>query len=235
MDVLVFEDAGGKVIAESWAALASLHRKMAAVMGEMKGLEQDGTNSFQKYNYISASNQYNAVRKLFAKHGLGFFVQMADIEQRPLDKGAHTLVHLDLTFADGETGAMKVVHWVGEASDSQDKSVSKAATSGVKYALKHSLMVSTAEDDDEADKSDGAPPQSRTAPRTKPRGDYGKVWASSRAYVEAEIAKMGLTEDQARELLGVASFTEMDCPPPEGLARLREMAKQREGTKEIEF
>lgn len=171
---LVLENAGGRVIAPDWPAVASLHQKLARAMGAMGLVVKDKRNTFHNYDYASHDAVSDVVSTALADVGLGLSVSIVSLTQEPLQskgseqpKGAHVLVEFDATFMDGETGAMKVLRWYGEASDTGDKAVAKACTSGVKFLLARNLLISTGDAD--ADSTEGeAPTTTKKLARKEP-------------------------------------------------------------------
>ena len=143
--------------------LASLYKKMAAVMASLQRIPKRGYNSHFKYEYVTDSDVMDAVRLAMGAAGLGFFNNLIDMEQ----DSKRTLVTVDATFADGDTGATMTVTWVGEALDTQDKGINKALTGAVKYGLLKTFLISTGEDDPD----DDGEPKAKTA---KAKSNGGK-------------------------------------------------------------
>ncbi|QPC82473.1 hypothetical protein G4Y79_22760 [Phototrophicus methaneseepsis] len=63
----------------------------------------------------------------------------------------HIIVKLEFTFACGDTGQTMTLPWRGESIDTNDKRISKAATTGEKYFLLKSFILSTGDVQDDAD------------------------------------------------------------------------------------
>ena len=127
--------------------LASLYKKMATVMASLQRIPKRGYNAFHKYEYVTDSDVMDAVRSGMGAAGVGFFNHLVDMEQ----DGNRSLVTVDATFADGDTGATMTVTWMGEALDTQDKGINKALTGAIKYGLLKTFLISTGEDDPDAD------------------------------------------------------------------------------------
>jgi hypothetical protein len=165
---VVLDIGGGMVVAPDWSGVASLNAKMAKVMGEISTLQKDAKHQ-QGWTYVSYSEVSDAIRKAMAKANLGLFVHVVDIKQVDTPKGIKSMAVLEFTFADGDTGAMKVCRWEGEAVDfgTADKGMAKAYTSTEKYFLMRTFLVSTS-DDVEPDDDEGKPPVRARAPRPAP-------------------------------------------------------------------
>ena len=110
---------------------AKLYAKMSRIMGNLEWLPKRGYNAHFKYYFVTDADVLDTVRKAMAAEGLCLFVSMDSVHQ----ENKRTVVNLALTFADGESGQSVTTHWSGEANDTQDKGISKAATSALKYAL----------------------------------------------------------------------------------------------------
>ena len=205
--------------------LASLYKKMAAVMASLQRIPKRGYNSHFKYEYVTDSDVMDAVRLAMGAAGLGFFNNLIDMEQ----DSKRTLVTVDATFADGDTGATMTVTWVGEALDTQDKGINKALTGAVKYGLLKTFLISTGEDDPD---SDGDPKaktaKAKTAKAKSNGGDKPepaphwiaddkvrvRFWAWATGDQENSL---GLTNDQVHEALNVEHVA--DFPGTMGQAK----------------
>lgn len=163
------------------AAPKNLMAKMSRVMGKLERLPKRGFNAHFKYKFVTDADVLDAVRVAMAEEGLCLFVSMPNMRQ----ENKRTTVNLSLTFADGESGQSMTINWIGEANDTQDKGLSKAATSALKYALLKTFLIATGDDPD----PDGGAPK---APTTKRK--------ASQKPSEPELAgKTGQTTDEATE------------------------------------
>lgn len=123
---------------------STLYAKMSCVMGNLERLPKNGFNQHFKYSFVTDADVVDAVRTAMSAEGLALFVSMDSVQQ----EGKRTTANFTITFADGESGATMSVHWTGEANDTQDKGIAKAATSAVKYALLKAFLISTGDDPD---------------------------------------------------------------------------------------
>jgi len=140
--------------------LASLYKRMAAAMAQLKRLPKRGRNERFNYAYVTDSDVLDAVRSALGSAGIGFFTDVVDIDRSrsiPTRSGelAVTELTVDAMFADSETGATVTVTWLSEAMDGQDKGINKALTGAVKYGLLKTLLVSTGEDDPDSEAATG--------------------------------------------------------------------------------
>ena len=138
----------------------TLFAKMARVMGKLEWLPKNGFNKHFKYAFVTDADVVDAVRTAMSAEGLALFVSMDSVQQ----EGKHTIASFTITFADGESGATKSIHWVGEANDTQDKGLAKAATSAIKYALLKTFLISTGDD---PDSDNDGPVEGEQAPKKK--------------------------------------------------------------------
>jgi ERF superfamily protein len=139
------------------APKSSLAAKMAAIMGDVPTMIKAGNNTQQNYKYVTAEDVKAAVRPLFKKHRVALFSKILSVERTTsTNKNGTTIVNvvanMVFTLVDGDTGETMDCPWVGEANDTADKAVNKAATAGEKYWLTNTLMLSTSEPD--ADEED---------------------------------------------------------------------------------
>lgn len=155
----------GEVVMQDPKALAALFAKLARAMGRLERLPKSGHNTHFNYDFVTDPDVSDAVRKALSAEGVAFFAHMRNAQQ--LEK--KTVVEFTYTFADGETGATWSCNWTGEAIDTQDKGVAKAATSGLKYFLLKNFILSAGDpaDDSDADNGDAKPTKADKKPAGK--------------------------------------------------------------------
>jgi hypothetical protein len=180
---LRIEEAGGLIIASDWPAIAKLMAKLSKASSLVRGVEQDGRNKDQNYQFVSYQEVASAVRHALSDAGLAFMVNHTDREDstgQSKSGATYSKVKLTgtLTFADGETGAMWSIHAWGDGMDYADKALSKAITALVKYPLMRIFLLSSRDDvePDQEDVPNGnghkIAPQAKPAPaqpETKPQ------------------------------------------------------------------
>ena len=132
---------------EALTAQAALFAKLARVMGRLKKLPKSGYNEHFKYNFVTESDVSDAVRAALAAENVAFLARMRATHP----DGKKTIVEMEYTFADGETGAIWASIWTGEAIDSQDKGIAQAATSALKYFLMKTFVLSSGDPGDDSD------------------------------------------------------------------------------------
>ncbi len=133
---------------------AALFSKIAAVMGELERIPKTGWNDHFKYHYSSDGDVNDAVRHAMANNNLALLVDMRSVKQEAFGKTGNNIkftVEFEFTLACGETGATWSSLWTGEALDTQDKGINKAATSAEKYFLMKTFVVSTGDAKDDPD------------------------------------------------------------------------------------
>jgi hypothetical protein len=153
------------------AGNAKLFGKIAKVMGECRILEKAGRNTFDKYDYVTADTIATRIGSLLAANGIAFFPSMVNLEtsEYTTQKGGtnfRTVAHFQMTLACIETGATFTTMWMGEAIDRSDKSISKAATSAVKYFLLKTFLLAGGDEEDADSQSPTVEARQATQART---------------------------------------------------------------------
>lgn len=147
-------DMSYQVFADSYTDFGKLVGKISKVMGNIERIEKNGYNDFHKYEYATAEDLLDPVRKEFSKIGVTLFSSIRSIQREkiPTSRGYNTeaLIGIDFMFADEKTGACMIVKYAGTGLDSGEKYLYKAYTGAIKYAIKNNLLLSTG-DDPEAD------------------------------------------------------------------------------------
>ena len=134
-----------------------LYPKIARIMGRLNRLPKTGRNAHFKYDFVTDADVADAVRKELATENVAFFASMISATQ----EGKHTVATFEFIFACGDTGETQTCMWVGEANDSQDKGLTKAATSAEKYFLLKTFMLSAGDGADDPDSSENQSPAPR--------------------------------------------------------------------------
>lgn len=180
------------------ATTPTLRQKLMAVMAGVDRLTKTGYNEAQRYKYLEASAVFEAVRSELVKAGVLTLVDVDSEEtiQYTTTKGAvgfFTHIAGRLTFMDDS--ASLVVGWRGAGSDSGDKGLYKAITSGLKYALYGSFLIPTGEDVEasEPPRFDGA----HAVPKVVGAG----ITEAQRRMLMARMREAGLEGDQRKVLV----------------------------------
>jgi hypothetical protein len=117
-----------------------LYQKLLAVQKLLQPLKKTGWNSWQQYNYSTASDVLIPVQQACRQHGL---VMCADCIEAKIEPGRASCT-VRLTVTDSDTGASLSVTAPGYAEDFNepenglkgDKAVYKALTGATKYAAR---------------------------------------------------------------------------------------------------
>ena len=141
---------------------ASLAAKIAAIMGEISGVEKTGHNLKQNYDYVEATVVANKIRPLLAARNIAVFTSVTGRDEEPIvsqsgSKGVRVILHLLYTFVDGDSGETFKVNIDGEGQDYGDKATNKAYTTSLKYLLLNTFVIGSKEDP-EADETTDADP-----------------------------------------------------------------------------
>lgn len=127
----------------------TLPEKLCAIMGKMQRLPKNGFNAHFKYPFATNEDVLDYVRPLLAAEGITFAISMDDVNI----EGDRVLCRFRMIFSDGSTGEVAESQWFGQAKDTSDKGVAKAATSAVKYFMLKNFLLS-AGDEPEIDTDD---------------------------------------------------------------------------------
>ena len=141
-------------------AQPSLVRKLAEVMASIDHVPKRGKNTFHNYEYALEADIVAALRMELAKRHVMLIPSTDSYEIRELPakkdgsaRGSMILLRMVMTFHDGESGETLTMPWIGAGEDSGDKSVYKAMTGAIKYALLKTFLIPTG-DDPEQDKQE---------------------------------------------------------------------------------
>lgn len=134
-----------------------LFHKIAAVVKQVEGVEKKGHNDHFHYDYATAEDVLRAIRGPLADKHVALFCSVQAIDERAYKtsggkESVITTVHVDFTFADGDTGEMFKCSWAGQGDDPADKGLGKAYTNAVKTFLRQTFLLPQG-DDPEADTS----------------------------------------------------------------------------------
>jgi len=177
--------------------IGALAAKMAKVMGAIDHVPKNGYNDYHNYEYSSDDDVMQALRPAMAKHNLAVFHSIIDRDVKKVETSSgtawKTVVTMEITIADADSGQSKTVEWMGEADDGQDKGLYKALTSGVKYfALKTFLLsADTDVETHDAAASQGRP-KSGGGPQEPTEGqlDYAKDLARKDVWTDGERSQL---------------------------------------------
>lgn len=159
------------------ASLANLAAKMVKIMAACSKVEKAGVNDFHHYNYVKAEDVMAALNSACVDNQVACIPRFSIIgesekTQRSGQVAKMVTVSVDVYLVDAETGAAMVAHALGTGEDAGDKSVAKAQTMAIKYALMSTCLISTGDDPEADTKTDeeNAPVKLATCPKCKAQG-----------------------------------------------------------------
>lgn len=153
------------------AKAQGVNARMLQAMGAIDRIAKSGHNDFHNYDYASSEDVKAAVRAALIDAGVMVHTSTtgSDIQLKPGNDGKTAIMAVawgTLAFVNADDAQDIIVNeWRGLAVDTSDKALSKAITSGVKYALLNSLVIPTGGDPD-ADSP--AMPQGDPGPTEQP-------------------------------------------------------------------
>lgn len=172
----------------------ALYGKIVKVVQAVEGVAKAGHNDHFNYDYTTAEDILRAIRGPLAEQNVALMPSLSAIEERQYrtSKGNEsiiTTVHVDFTFADGETGEMFKCSWAGQGDDPADKGLGKAYTNCIKTFLRETFLLPQG-DDSEADSSTDARAAERQSsrPRQFTRGGDGKPSEAQLKFLKRIIA-----------------------------------------------
>lgn len=117
--------------------------KLAKILGKIGTIQKTGRNAYAKYDYYTEGDFFNTIRPLLAEASVFMFFSVVSSSREE----EITLVIVECTFVDGDTGVNFTVRGQGQSTDKQGKGVYSATTGAMKYILQKNFLL--AEQDDE--------------------------------------------------------------------------------------
>lgn len=155
--------------------LAKLAMKILKVMEAVERIPKRGRNTHFNYDFATEADVMDTVRRECVKNNLVILPGILASER----VGNTTIIKMDFTFIDAETGLEYKCLWQGEGADTQDKGTSKAGTSGEKYFLLKAFMIPTGDD------PDASGPAKEEKPKAAPKPPAQKMEEVEADRVEA--------------------------------------------------
>ena len=133
--------------------MAALGAKIALLGKELGQVKEDAKNDFSKYNYISGNQMAALIRDSLPKYFLAIVPEIYDYSETMStnDKNKQvirTVVKVQFTIIDTETGFSMVQKWIGADQDTGGKSFGQAVTEATKRFYLKLFNVSSKEDID---------------------------------------------------------------------------------------
>jgi hypothetical protein len=172
---------------------STIYRKLLRIMEEIDAIPKRGYNDFHKYAYAMGSDVFDAVRKLFVKHGIALTASLKEIKR----EGEITTIINTYTLYDVETGDSVSIDTPGAGQDKGDKGVYKAETGGTKYFLMTNFLIPTGNDPEEEGgkkkqrtQAEVAGTQTRKSVTNDGPPNWSWFWTEAKRHLpEAEIRK----------------------------------------------
>lgn len=146
----------------------NLYQRLSKIREELNnaGLEKDGKNVLQNYNYYKTDDIKRVVSPLLCKYGVELFMQQTDVRYgeaiKNINVNATILGKLVLVNIDKPSEYIELV-LASQAGDTGDKALQKAKTAMLKSYFTDSMMVNDGIDPDEELKEIKGPSPERTA------------------------------------------------------------------------
>lgn len=126
-----------------------IYEAMAQIMKDTKAISKSRKNQQQGYAFRGIDDVMNTLHSTFAEHGVFILPQILEYEvaEKATARGGlmyTTRAKIQFNFVASDGSKVSVVT-VGEAMDSADKSMNKAQSAALKYALMQMLLIPTEE------------------------------------------------------------------------------------------
>jgi hypothetical protein len=207
------------------ADIGDLVAAVAQVMGEFRGVEKSGVNTFHKYKYASDADLLWTLKPLLAKHGLGFFLVdwtlVSEREVKTRQGAVERLIDLSVRYRLAhKSGQWVTITAPGSGQDPGDKAHYKAMTGALKYALRQSFAVPTGDDPE------------RDEDVRQPRGSAGAVvaaapveWDRDSVLGAFSALDAAWTPDRVAELVGLTSAEQLTVAHRDRLKNMYKSAR----------
>lgn len=142
--------------------MKSLFTKIAAVRGEIDTFDKDKVNKHFKYGYASAAQVFAVVGAAMSKHNLVCIPRIESVTASADNKRYQ--IEYVFMLGCGDSGESFETRWFGESFiANDDKAITKATTTALKYFLMTMFVVSAGDtpDADESGPDNAAPVNSK--------------------------------------------------------------------------
>jgi len=134
-----------------------IYNKWAELLERVGYVQKTGNNAHFKYTYVTEADMIEALRPVMSELGLLFYPSKSEVVPNSVTGSASTVITIKYTYTllDSETGESVDMEVIAQGADSQDKGAYKAATGARKYALRQLILVSTGDDPEKDEDTDG--------------------------------------------------------------------------------
>ena len=121
--------------------MQKIAKKFVEVMRECSHVSKNGTNSFHNYKYATAADVLEKVNSSLTKYGIASVVtpNLLSMQKVTTAKGnveQLATVEVTVTLIDSDSGETLTLKGLGSGQDPSDKSIAKAQTMALKYAVR---------------------------------------------------------------------------------------------------
>lgn len=153
--------------------LGEIATAIAQVIAQVNRVPKNGDNTFDRYMYATESDLLDAVRAPLAAAGVAVFtssevVHEETYETKRKDLWRRLRVRLVVRMVHKSGQWIETVH-VGEGEDRGDKAAYKAITGATKYWVMKTFLISTGDDPESGQQSQGRPAQGQGGPQRQGR------------------------------------------------------------------
>lgn len=147
-----------------------LAAKLALAARASGYVQKDAANQFHRYKYASAAAILWHVNAALCEHGLAVVDTLPEIVSvEGVGKDRVVTARMTLVVADTESDERATFRGLGSGMDSGDKAVMKAQTAALKYAWMVAFSISTGDDPELEESTDGQERQEQTQTQTQRR------------------------------------------------------------------
>lgn len=184
-----------------------IHSALIAINKKVEAIKKGRKNTQQGYSFRGIDDAFNELHDLFAEHGvvvLPRFISSTREERVNKSGGVniYSIAIYEFTFM-AEDGSREIVTLQGEGMDNGDKSLNKAFSAALKYALMSMFLIPTEEPkDSELDSHE-------ILPKTTPSQSTKKPMPDDQFTKMMDLVKKSTTKDAASKHIekGKSYFT----------------------------
>lgn len=196
-------------------ATTTLINKLSKAMADVKGIDKDGENKFQHYDYQTEAAIKHAVKSAIQAQGIVIIPSYEIISQ--VDKTAQkgNINHFadvmgTFTITDGNESIIGTMP--GSGQDTGEKAIAKACTSSQKYFYKQLFNISDKDEDPDGDDSGSYVPNNKSVAKPKPPASKQSTskadnLQASKNAIENAIKKIdGIAASTGREFTAIRDY-----------------------------